>query len=263
MEHADDRGFYRIIGAAPHASDDAVRRLYKKRRCELAARSGHLGTDLQTRALEEAWQVLSDPEARAAYDRLALYRATGGDAGPEAAGEALACSRCRQVTAQPRYLAFTQVVSGLTRVARSRLHGIYCPRCGRDVAVGASLLTWALGWWGFPDGPVAAARAILGNVRGGEFHREDNARLLTWQALAFARSGRREVARAVAHQAVTMDPGGPHVAALQPLLAGEEGVPLLRNQWGVMRSAAVAQLFPLVFVLMGLIYLIIGLRHGR
>lgn len=247
MQHPDSKGYYRIIGLAPHAADVALAKAYRRRRKELAARAGRMGGELQLRELEAAWAVLSDPEKRAAYDMEALIEATGGAAGPDAGGDPVACARCNTVTAQPRYLAFHRVAGGVTRVAHERLVGVYCPSCARDVSVGASLLTWLIGWWGFPDGPVASVKAIVANARGGDFPRRENARLLAWQAHSFARMDKRELARAVAREALELDPRGPHAPALERLL-GDGEAPLLKDHWRMMRSGTVLQLFPLVLL---------------
>ncbi|MDH5525763.1 MAG: J domain-containing protein [Nitrospirota bacterium] len=261
MEHPDSKGYYRILGMAPHASDVALAKAYRERRKALAGREGRLGGDMQQRALEDAWQTLSDPVRREAYDLEALTACTGGASGPDDGGDPVACTRCNSVTAQPRFLTFHRVAGGITRVSHERLTGIYCARCARDVAVGASLLTWMIGWWGFPNGPAASVRAILANARGGDFPRAPNARLLAWQAHSFLRAGKPDLARAVARVGLRLDPDGPHAAALTRLI-GEQTPPMLRNQWLMMRAGAALQLFPVLLALAVLVLVITGITRG-
>jgi hypothetical protein len=244
MGHADPHGHYRVIGVAPHASRAAVLKLYGRRVRELDAGGGggRLGATEMRTALDAAFHVLSDPLARALYDTEDLTRAAPGappDDGP------VACGRCRKVSAQPRYVIFHQAVGRLTHVVHDRIQGIYCPRCARDVGLGCSLMTWFVGWWGAPDGPVAAVRAIWRNMRGGEEPAKPNARLLAHQARAFAATGRPGLARALAVRAAELDPEGPDAVELRRLAADGEGdPPVLQDPWRSVRHAAPLHLVP-------------------
>jgi len=187
MAHADPHGYYRIVGVAPHGSRAAVLKLHRRRARELEAQGTRPGIPELKAALAEAAGVLSDPEARALYDTEDLTRAAPGAPPTD---KPVPCGRCRKVSAQPRYVIFHQAIGRLTHVVHDRVQGIYCPRCARDVGLGCSLLTWFIGWWGVPDGPVATVRAIWRNMRGGELPARANARLLAHQARAFGAQGR-------------------------------------------------------------------------
>jgi len=241
MGHADPHGYYRVIGVAPHASRAAVIKLYRRRLRELDAGRGPGGTQIRA-AVDEAFRVLSNPVSRALYDTEDLTRAAPGAPQRDAP---VACGRCRKVSAQPRYVIFHQAIGRLTHVMHDRVQGIYCPRCARDVGLGCSLMTWFVGWWGLPNGPVAAVRAIWRNMRGGEMPPRANARLLAHQARAFADSGRPALARALAARAVELDRDGADTPALRQLAdAGEGPPPVLHDPWRSLRLAAPLHLMP-------------------
>lgn len=246
MAHADPKGHYRILGVSHFASDRDLERAYRERRRALEQEGGkRLGGSLKRDALEAAWEALSDPEARARYDVEVLGAALhGGD--PPAGGPApVPCIRCGRVSAQSRYQVFHQVTGRLVRVSVARLHGVYCPNCARDVGMAASMLTWLLGWWGFPDGPLQSVRAIWGNARGGSFPSGANARLLARQALAFAGQDKEELALALARQSLDLDPVGEDAPRMKSLL-GDREAPVLRDRWRAIRAQALLQLFPLL-----------------
>lgn len=61
------RSHYQVLGVAPHASEDAIRRAYRR-----LARQHHPdanpGAGAEMTAINAAWEVLGDPEKRRAYD---------------------------------------------------------------------------------------------------------------------------------------------------------------------------------------------------
>jgi hypothetical protein len=243
MGHADPHGYYRVIGVAPRASRAAVLTLHRRRARELEAQgAARPGAAELKAALAEAYKVLSDPEARALYDTEDLTRAAPGAAPGDAP---VPCVRCQTVSAQPRYLIFQQAIGRLTHVIHDRVQGVYCPRCARDVALGCSLMTWCVGWWGLPDGPLASVRAIWRNMRWGEFPVRANARLLAHQARAFAARGRAGLARALAARAAELDPEAPGAPALRSFAAEGEGEPpVLQDSWRIITPAAPLHLLP-------------------
>lgn len=80
-----ERTHYEVLGISVRASSDEVRIAYRR-----AARAHHPDAGGDARAMSElnaAWQVLRDPERRAAYDRLLARRPAAGrpaDAGAAA-----------------------------------------------------------------------------------------------------------------------------------------------------------------------------------
>jgi curved DNA-binding protein CbpA len=249
MGHPDTKGYYRLLNVAPRATAAHIKKAYRRRAKDLHPDTNQrLGAAEQFAALNEAYKVLSDPIARARYDTADLDRPAPG--APPTGGPA-GCSRCGRVSAQPRYLIFHQVIGALTHVVHDRIQGVYCARCARDVGIAASLLTWALGWWGLPDGPWASAKAIWSNLRGGEYPPEANARLLAHQARAFAAQGRADLARSLAMRAVELAPDAPEAPSLRDLAGGDAPPPRLKDPWRSLRQAApihVAPLFLLVLL---------------
>lgn len=260
MGHPDVKGYYRLLNVAPRATAAHIKKAYRRRAKELHPDTNkRLGAAEQFAALNEAYKVLSDPLARARYDTADLERPAPG--APPSGGPA-GCSRCGRVSAQPRYLIFHQVIGALTHVVHDRIQGVYCARCARDVGIAASLLTWALGWWGLPDGPWASAKAIWRNLRGGEFPPEANARLLAHQARAFAAQGRADLARSLAARAVALDPDGPGVPSLRDLAGGDAPLPRLKDPWRSLRHAAPVHLAPLFLLVLMVVVTGIGPRLG-
>lgn len=85
---ADPKGFYRILGVAPDADLAALKTAYRTRAKEL--HPDHNPSDHATEAfarLNEAYQVLSDPRRRAAYDRLAARVHAAYTSGAKAQGD--------------------------------------------------------------------------------------------------------------------------------------------------------------------------------
>ena len=156
--------------------------------------------------VNEAYNVLSDPASRAEYDTLS-FEATTHTAGPaetETPPEPIVCSSCGKVTAQPRYAIFYEVKSFVFVTTRSPIQGIFCHACGEKKALRATAVTWLLGWWGFPWGPIFSVQAIFQNLVGGVRPNDVNARLLAYQAWVFIRQGEIELARAVAADALEL-----------------------------------------------------------
>src|ERR1700759_3636087 len=75
----DFKDYYSALGVARDASEDDIRKAYRK-----LARKYHpdvskeADADAKMREINEARDVLSDPEKRAAYDQLADHVARGG-----------------------------------------------------------------------------------------------------------------------------------------------------------------------------------------
>jgi len=255
MGHPDRKGYYRVLGVAPKASAEAIKKAFRKRSKDLHPdHNQRVGAEMQFAALTEAYAVLSDPEARARYDTQGLeFEAPGGEAKGRGIGSPVPCGRCGKVSAQPRYLIFHQIIGEFTRVVCDRVQGIYCPRCARDVAVGASLLTWGVGWWGLPDGPVKTVQAIWRNVRGGDMPAVANHRLLAYQARAFAKAGKHQLSLALAREALARQPDGEEAALMREML-GEGEAPVLKDLWRPSRAVAFTQLAPALMIVLGMLY---------
>jgi molecular chaperone DnaJ len=73
------RDLYEIIGVAKDASDDEIKRAYRRRARELHPDAG--GDEEEFKELTTAYEVLKNPEARSNYDRFGDPRGPGGSAG--------------------------------------------------------------------------------------------------------------------------------------------------------------------------------------
>jgi hypothetical protein len=146
---------------------------------------------------------------------------------------------------------FYQVIGRLKTAAVDRIQGIYCARCARDTGMAATLMTWALGWWAL-DGPLKTVRALISNFKGGEMPSAPNHRLLAYQALAFEQAGKEQLARAIAKEALEMDPHGDH-AGMASRIAHSGPEESLKDQWGTDPLVMLGQLLPALIVLIGLV----------
>ena len=196
---------------------------------------------------------MGDPEARARYDTLTVETPTleQETAVSEAAPDPIVCSVCGKVTAQPRYVIYFEVKSFFVVTYRSPIQGIFCSRCAEKQVLRATLVTWVLGWWGFPWGPIYSVHALFRNLLGGIRPRDVNARLAAYQAWVFARLGQRALARAVATDALGLaertqrdDKGLELRRSLHALLVAlDDGGPVrhLREGWSVSNRSGVIQ----------------------
>lgn len=111
------------------------------------------------------------------------------------------CSVTGVVSAQPRQVEFTVVRGFLNSCNIETVTANLAPKGAKRMALKASFKTWLRGFWGWKSF-LPAWKAILGNMRGGTFPPEGNAKMLFTQANAFERSGNKPLARAVLMQAL-------------------------------------------------------------
>ncbi|MHB0772307.1 J domain-containing protein [Bradyrhizobium sp. 1.29L] len=210
MNKQDPKGYYTILGVSINATAEEIKAAYRHRAKDLHPdRNPARDAPAQFRFLNEAYEALNDPGSRAAYDTMTL-EAEGASVGArQAPPEPIVCSCCGKVTAQPRYAIFLTVKSFVLVTLRSPVQGIFCSACAEKRAYRASAVTWLLGWWGVPWGPIYAVQAIITNMLGGRRPPEANARLAAYQAWCFATLGKMDVARAVAMDAVELARGAP------------------------------------------------------
>lgn len=281
----DPKGYYGVLGLTPRADGAAIKRAYRSR-----AKLLHPDRNPSPRAvaefqfLNEAYRVLSDPEARAHYDRvlppLAARVTWPGNNGrgrdrqqgpvpgpvpprtarPAADGPPApqVCRVCGRVTAHPRYLVLHRVRGRGFRVEQRPIRGVFCRLHGDRTAVAASLYCWGLGWWALPWGPVRTIQALWRNLPGGERPAAENHQLLMYQARAFLARGNLPLARSLAEQGLGFartPEERQHATRILEALADQPRLkPRERGPWP--GSVVLAQLAPLI--LMGIVSLYVA-----
>jgi hypothetical protein len=198
----DPRGYWAALGVGPLASTREITAAFKAKKRNLhpdndpgesAAREFLVAT--------EAYRVLRHQATRKDYAAQCLWQAPAFAPEPSDPVPApLSCWRCGQITAQPRYLIFHRVTGIIWTARRHRIAGIFCRDCADRTAIGASTMTWLLGWWA-PMGPLLTIIALLRNAAGGTRPRPENYRVLMHQARVFLDRERHNTVRTLAKQA--------------------------------------------------------------
>lgn len=126
MNERDPKGFYARLGVDASASQDAIKDAYRRLAKELHPDKNSSGEATKKfQALTEAYEILSDPAARNAYDALRYTARVEGTPTAEKL-EPICCSHCGKITAQPRATVFTYVVSVLLATFKNPIQGIFC-----------------------------------------------------------------------------------------------------------------------------------------
>ncbi len=258
----DVHGYYALLGVNPFASSVTIKAAYRN-----AAKKYHPdqpgGNEEAFVRLNQAYRVLSDAEARAAYDAL-----TAPPAEPEAPSHLTAapvrCHRCHRVTLQPRRVILPWIQGRLWRVRQRSLTGVFCRPCANVMALRASYLTWIQGWWA-PLGPFYSLWALWVGLWTGIRPREANASLLMDQARAFLAQGKGSLARACLEQAAPLAQGRAaleeRLRDLERVVGPQESAGRLRDRWRGLNRLAWAQLLPVWLLLIaGLVT--VPLWHG-
>ena len=83
-----NKDYYKILGVSRDASDDEIKRAYRKLAQELHPdkHAGDKGKEDSFKLINEAYETLKDPQKKAHYDRFgaATGAGFGGGGGPEA-----------------------------------------------------------------------------------------------------------------------------------------------------------------------------------
>lgn len=288
----DPKGYYVALGISEDADADAIKSAYRHKAKRLhpdfnpspiAAKQFH--------RLHEAYETLSDPETRAAYDRPwktaqkqekpkpqermkaqerpkaqpkpeqkraepppkpGATQAAGASNSNTRIDEPAVC-RCGKITAQPRYVVFDLVWGRMKKVQKRTVAGIFCRSCADRAAVKASLITWLAGWWAWPSGPKETVKALLNNIRGGRKPADRNARLLLRQARAFRARGEMELARSAAEQALLFAKATSLRGEVEQFLVPfGEAARAIKDRWAKPGWAPMVQVLPLAIVAAGL-----------
>lgn len=285
----DPKGYYVALGIDENADADAIKAAYraKAKRVHPDFNPSPVATK-QFHRLHEAYETLSDPELRAAYDKpwrnateppktssgFGWSAKTKADPKPEPQKpkakpqsetrssasnfssastlnvEQPSVCQCGRVTAQPRHLVFDMVLGQLNRVVHRRISGVFCRSCADRTAVRASLVTWIAGWWAWPEGPRETVKALINNIRGGRRSPERNARLLMTQSRAFRARGEMELARSAAEQALNFATTQSLRREVDQLLVSLSSHPAraLKDRWANPGWAPVVQVLPLALI---------------
>jgi len=277
----DPKGYYIALGVAEDASVDDVKAAFRAKAKRL--HPDHNPSPIaakQFHRVHEAYETLTDPVKRAAYDRgWRTFSNAAKDAGPKAEakpepkpqpkpespkqappkpeppkaeqpkpniGEQPAMCQCGKITAQPRYIIFDMVWGRVNKVHRRGLAGVYCRTCADKAAIKASFVTWVAGWWSWPSGPRETLKALLNNMRGGRKPAERNARLLIKQSRAFRARGDMQLARACAEQALQYASNAGLRREVDSLLLSLSSFPArgIKDRWAEPGWSPVAQLAP-------------------
>ena len=251
----DPLGHYRALGVGPLADASEIKAAYRyKAKLLHPDRNPSAEAEQEWLAVCRAYELLGNGEQRRYYDAQTIPPAPSGLIDPEdPAPQPLSCSRCGQVTAQPRYLIFTLVTSRLWTCRKQEIRGIFCRSCADRTAILASTANWVLGWWSLP-GLYWTPRALIGNLKGGQQPPNDNLWVLLHQSRAFLARGESDIARALAEQALPFSRDDDERTRIKGLLqrAGSRKGRRLKNRWHPCNYATLAQALPLGALLLAI-----------
>lgn len=194
MKQGDAHGYYSLLGVPANASASEIKTAYRTKAKECHPDSGLVNDGgRKFKAISAAYAILSDPDKRAEYDSLSAT-VQSESAAQSREISPIACGKCGQVTAQPRYIVFRHVVSLIVTTIRTPVQGIYCSSCAKSAAIRATLITSVFGWWGVPWGPIFTIVESLKNAFGGTSLQSNEEQLLWHNALAFTSRGDGRIA---------------------------------------------------------------------
>ncbi len=218
-------------------------------------------SDRDFQRLNEAYRVLGDVDSRSEYDAQSYVFEEQQQEPSRVSVHRIVCSVCGKISVQPRYVIYRQVVSFLFATYRTGCQGVFCAKCGARRAYKTSGITWLLGWWGIPWGPIYSIHAIIRNMVG-DRPALTNFRVLAMQAAHFASENRMDLARLLTDQALQFVPKIPTFCSnqessadrdLRALLAAiRDSTPAaarpLKASWGIKSSPFRSRRSPLRFL---------------
>lgn len=199
MKETDPQGLYSALGVQSTATAEQIKTAYRQLAKETHPDVSSGGSADKFHRISAAYEILSDPVRRANYDS-STYKASQRDAQTRSI-DPICCSRCGQITAQPRYIVFFRVYSFIFGTLRKPVQGIFCAGCAKKEAFKSSIITMFAGWWGVPWGPIHSIGSILTNGLGGKHEQASDERLIWYNALAFLSRGNVQLSYALATMA--------------------------------------------------------------
>jgi hypothetical protein len=227
MQARDPKGYYAQLGVAQTASAAEIKQAFRRLALQVHPdRNTSAAAEETFKQLVQAHEVLSNPGKRADYDAqcIDMPQPAAGWGKPSKVLTPIVCVVCERIPIQPKYVIFYEVKSLFVTTRRTPIQGIYCRKCAGKRLRRATLVTWLLGWWGIPWGPVYTVQALVQNLLGGTKPSDTNARILGYQARYFASVGRMFLARSLAIMALELSTDHGLLASLQPFLppSGEQ-----------------------------------------
>lgn len=203
MSNKDPKGYYKTLGVQPDAPASVVKAAYRALAMDLHP-DRNPGKDVTAKfqKLQEAYVTLSDAKLREQYDAdSSVPRADAASStGNQKPFEPIVCSRCSAVSAQPRFKVFCVVYGYIFGATKKPRQGVFCSKCEIKVALQSSAITLVAGWWSI-HGFFWTLQTLVENLVGGQFNQQ-NAQLQGYQAMYFAQSGKLDLARAIAVEAL-------------------------------------------------------------
>lgn len=250
----DPKGYYAILGIPTTASNEDIKQAFRTKAKEVHPdKNQDRDTTKEFQFLSEANEVLSDPNLRAKYDSLA-YQTTEKTTTPEP----IKCATCQKITAQPRYVIFFEVKSFVFVTTRNATQGIFCSECADKAVLKPTLITWVLGWWGFPFGILYSLHAIWVNLFGGEKPKSINRDILRYQAWYFAQKGNLNIADFILGDALKFTEESKQVDEIKEfrktlkMANGNNDFKKLKNKWLFFSRSFMIQLIIILTVLIAI-----------
>src|SRR6266849_3218745 len=254
MSPDDPKGYYSQLGVASSASAETIKAAYRQLAKKLHPDIDRdAGAKARFQAISEAYSILSDPALRGAYDALRYTNPAPPPRDRSEEIEPICCSRCGNVTAQPRSLVFYRVVSLILVTTRTPVQGVYCSACAKRTSLNSSRISSIGGWWGFPWGPIWTIGSIFKNASGGKNSSAVEERLIWYNALAFLSKGKLAISYALAQQSRKAEDNQIAINALKLMehlqAAGVPATsPSLKNPWRTSASTWLVHLGLLIAV---------------
>ena len=187
----DKKGYYAILHVDETASEEEIKDAFR-REVKLYHPDKNPDPNAETIYLKinEAYQVLTDPDARKAYDNV-----------PDAAADFIPCCVCGRHAHQPRFIFFDtgeNISQG----------GVFCRPCASRQQFKVAIKIWKK----FPLSPIKSWRLLKKTRSLQEMPADKNFEMLLQNAAAFNSERRYGLAKALAEQARRFAPDQPERA---------------------------------------------------